>query len=58
LYDVIDPDSLEQLFEHSSTDTDVTVSFTYGGWCVEIDNGNVTVTDETDVARAAPVRRV
>ncbi|WP_340098371.1 HalOD1 output domain-containing protein [Salinibaculum salinum] len=58
LYDVVDPDSLEQLFEHSSTATDVTVSFTYGDWCVEIDNGNVSVTDNTEAARDAPVRRV
>lgn len=58
LYDVIDPDSLEKLFGHSPDETDVTVSFRYGDWCVTIDSGNVTVTDDPEAARAAPVRRV
>ncbi len=58
LYDVIDPDSLEKLFEQSSADTGLTVSFRYGDWCVTIDSGNVTVTDDTEAARTEPVRRV
>lgn len=58
LYDVIDPDSLEKLFERSPADSDVTVSFTYGNWTVQIDNNNVIVTDDTGAARAAPVSRV
>jgi len=53
LYDVVDPDSLERLFEHSPADTDVTVSFTYGDWNVQVDGGTVTVTGDAETTRAA-----
>ena len=40
LYDVIEPDSLNRLLEHG---TDVSVNFSYFGYCVSIENGDVTI---------------
>lgn len=57
LYDVIDPDALEYLFEGGQYETDLTVTFEYGDWDVHIDNGDVTVTERAETTLSAPERR-
>jgi hypothetical protein len=46
LYDVIDPDALENLYEDTerSITTDLSVTFSYGDWSVHVhSNGEVSV---------------
>lgn len=45
LYDVIDPDSLNRLLGHG---TDVSVNFSYCGYCVSIENGSVSIAPDID----------
>jgi len=52
LYDVIDPDALDALFDHAHHDS-VTVSFAYGDWTVHIDGGVVTVAGNPESAGAS-----
>jgi hypothetical protein len=50
LYDVIDPDALEALFDRQHHDS-VTISFTYGEWTVNIADGVVSVAEAPQSAQ-------
>lgn len=52
LYDAVNPDVLPKLFEQSRTD--VTITFSYGGRQVQIEDGVVTVTRNAEAEPAIP----